>query len=50
MGYSNRGKQEEARIYEQAAEQYRRTLDRNGNEVNAIQPFEKEMLLHALEN
>ena len=50
MGYSNRGKQEEARIYEQAAEQYRRTLDQNGNEVNAIQPFEKEMLLHALEN
>jgi GT2 family glycosyltransferase len=50
MGYSNRGKQEEARIYEQAAEHYRRTLDRNGNEVNATQPFEKEMLLHALED
>ena len=50
MGYSNRGKQEEARIYEQAAEQYRRTLDRNGNEVNETQPFEKEMLLHALED
>ncbi len=49
-GYSNRGKHEEARLYEQAAEQYRLLLDRKGNEVRETQPFEKEMLLHALED
>ena len=50
MGYSNRGKSEEARIYEQAAEQFRRMLDRKANEEYETQPFEKEMLLHALED
>ncbi len=50
MGYRNRGKQEEARIYEQAAEQYRRILESNGIELSTTQPFEKEMLLHALED
>jgi glycosyltransferase involved in cell wall biosynthesis len=50
IGYNNRGKHEEARLYEQAAEHYRRMLDCKGNEANATQPFEKEMLLHALED
>jgi len=50
IGYNNRGKQEEARLYEQAAEQYREMLDGNGNSLHAVQPFEKEMLLHALED
>ena len=49
-GYNNRGKHEEARLYEQAAEHYRRMLDWQGNEVNATQLFKKEMLLHALED
>lgn len=49
-GYRNRDKHEEARLYEQAAEQYRRMLDRKGNESFETQPFEKEMLLHALED
>ena len=49
-GYSNRGKHEEAYIYEQAAEQYRRMRDRKGNEARETQPIEKEMLLHALED
>jgi glycosyltransferase involved in cell wall biosynthesis len=50
IGYRNRGKHEEARLYEQAAEQYRRMLAGKGNEVRETQPFEKEMLLHALED
>ena len=50
IGYNNRGKHEEARLYEQAAEQYREMLDGNGNSPHAVQPFEKEMLLHALED
>jgi len=50
MGYSNRGKHDEACIYKQAAEHYRRTLDRNESEVSGTQPFEKEMLLYALED
>lgn len=50
MGYSNRGKPEEARIYEQAAEQFRRMLDRKASEEYETQLFEKEMLLHALED
>ncbi len=49
-GYRNRGKLEEARLYEQAVEHYRRRLDRKGNEARETQPFEKEMLLHALED
>jgi len=49
-GYQNRGKHEEARIYEQAAEYYRCMLDRKESEVYETQPFEKEMLLHALED
>jgi glycosyltransferase involved in cell wall biosynthesis len=50
IGYRNRGKHEEARLYEQAAVQYRRMLDRKGSKASEIQPFEKEMLLHALED
>jgi len=50
IGYGNRGKHEEARLYGQAAEYYRRTLDRKHNETSATQPFTKEMLLHALED
>jgi glycosyltransferase involved in cell wall biosynthesis len=50
IGYGNRGKHEEARLYEQGAERYRRALDRKENETSATQPFEKEMLLHALED
>jgi glycosyltransferase involved in cell wall biosynthesis len=50
IGYNNRGKHEEARLYEQAAQQYREMLDANGNPSHAAQPFEKEMLLHALED
>ena len=50
MGYSNRGKQEEANIYEKASDLYRRMLDRDGSEVNEIQPFKKGLLLHALED
>jgi len=50
MGYRNRGKHEEARVYDRAAEQYRRMRDRKGNEACVTQPFEKEMLLHALED
>lgn len=50
LGYSNRGKQEEARIYGLAAEQYRDLLDRKENEADGAPPFEKEMLLHALED
>jgi hypothetical protein len=50
IGYGNRGKHEEARLYGQAAEYYRRTLDRKENETSATQPFKKEMLLHALED
>ena len=50
IGYNNRGKHEEARLYEHAAEQYREMLDGNGNSPHAVQPFEKEMLLHALED
>ena len=49
-GYQNRGKHDEARIYEQAAEHYRRILNWKENESCEIQPFEKEMLLHALED
>jgi GT2 family glycosyltransferase len=49
-GYSNRGKNDEARLYGQAAEHYRRMLDRKGTEARETQPFEKEMLLHALED
>ena len=50
IGYGNRGKQEEARLYGQAAEHYRLILDRKENETIATQPFKKEMLLHALED
>ena len=50
LGYSNRGKQEEARIYGLAAEQYRDLLDRKESEADGAPPFEKEMLLHALED
>jgi len=50
IGYNNRGKYEEARLYEQAAEHYRRVLDRKEIETNVSQPFKKEMLLHALED
>jgi GT2 family glycosyltransferase len=49
-GYQNRGKLEEARIYEQAAESYRRALGLNENGICTTQPLEKEMLLHALED
>ncbi len=49
-GYRNRGKHEEARVYDRAAQQYREMLDGNGNTSHAVQPFEKEMLLHALED
>ena len=49
-GYQNRGKQKEARIYEQAAEGYRRMMGLNGSEFGEVQPFKKEMLLHALED
>ena len=50
IGYNNRGKHEEARLYEQAAQQYREMLDGNSNPSHAAQPFEKEILLHALED
>jgi glycosyltransferase involved in cell wall biosynthesis len=50
IGYGNRGKHEEARMYRQAAENYRLTLDRKENEAILTQPFKKEMLLHALED
>jgi hypothetical protein len=50
IGYNNRGKHEEARLYEQAVEHYRRMLGWQGNEVNATQLFKKEMLLHAFED
>jgi glycosyltransferase involved in cell wall biosynthesis len=50
IGYRNRGKQEEARVYDRAVHQYRTRLDENGNSLSAVQPFEKEMLLHALED
>lgn len=50
LGYSNRGKQKEARIYGLAAEQYRDLLDRKESEADGAPPFEKEMLLHALED
>lgn len=50
IGYSNRGKHEEARLYERAAEQYREIFGGNGNSSHAVQPFEKEILLHALED
>lgn len=49
-GYRNRGKPEEARLYEQAAEHYRWMLDPKENEARETQPFEKEMLLYALED
>ena len=50
-GYRNRGKLDEARLYRQAADQYRRILDRKGTVSFKPQPsFEKEMLLHALED
>ena len=50
IGYNNRGKHEEARLYEKAAEHYRQILDRKENEATTTQPFKKEMLLHALED
>ena len=50
LGYQNRGKKEEARIYYQAAESYRRTLDPSGSKSCETLPLEKEMLLHALED
>jgi len=50
IGYGNRGKHEEARLYEQAAEHYREMLDGNGNTSHATQPFKKEILLYALED
>jgi glycosyltransferase involved in cell wall biosynthesis len=50
IGYNNRGKHEEARLYEQAAEHYREMLDGNGNTSHATQPFKKEILLYALED
>ncbi len=50
IGYNNRGKHEEARLYEQAAEHYRQMLEPKENEASATQPFKKEMLLHALED
>ena len=50
IGYNNRGKYEEARLYEQAAEHYRQMLEPKENEASATQPFKKEMLLHALED
>ena len=49
-GYRNRGKSDEARVYKEAAQQYREMLDGNGKPSHAVQPFEKEMLLHALED
>lgn len=49
-GYRNRGKHEEARVYGLAVRQYRERLDRNGKASHENQPFEKEMLLHALED
>ena len=49
-GYHNRGKQEEARIYEQAVECYRRLQNQKEMDVGETHPFEKEMLLHALED
>ncbi len=48
IGYRNRGKLDDARVYKEAAQQYREKLD--GNASPAVQPFEKEMLLHALED
>lgn len=50
IGYRNRGKPDEARVYQQAAHQYREMLAGNGKPSSAVQPFEKEMLLHALED
>lgn len=49
-GYRNRGKMDEARVYQQAVQHYRETLNRNGQASHAGQPLEKEMLLHALED
>ena len=50
VGYSNRGKYKEAQLYEKSAEQFRRMLDQKVNETSGFQPFEKEMLLYALED
>lgn len=50
IGYRNRGKHEEAQLYEQAAVQYRLMLDTKGYEARDSKTFEKEMLLHALED
>jgi len=50
-GYRNRGKQEEAGIYEQAAERYRRTLETDeGQGTPSLPRLEKEVLLYALED
>ena len=49
-GYRNRGKMDEARVYGEAVQHYRETLNPNEQALYAGQPFEKEMLLHALED
>ena len=49
-GYRNRGKIDEARVYGEAVQHYRETLSPNEQALYAGQPFEKEMLLHALED
>ncbi len=49
-GYRNRGKMAEARVYQQAVQHYREALNRSERALHAGQPFEKEMLLHALED
>ncbi len=49
-GYRNRGKSDEARVYEEASQRYRDLLDDRGKPSRAVQPFEKETLLYALED
>ncbi len=49
-GYRNRGKSDEARVYGQAVQHYRETLNPNEQALYAGQPIEKEMLLYALED